>query len=319
MPELPAHASENTANSHDRVAPVYYHCLAESLPKELIILIISHIRSKSDLRSCSTVCRSWSFPAQSRLYSTLAVDDLYEFKTQIKQFQSLPHICRAVKRIHSDYEPESRNLAKKLFRKLPNVKEAITEYWDPRSVRILRRLKNLKSLSLFRVLDGDMAHVTLGIGKMERLKSLDISVDDISHISWTPSLLPKQALESPLKLRALGVMICTYKWPDENTAGSTRHVLDWLCSPVFDHSEVQTLSLVWKSTWSWGAVLGGVEAERLVKFFNALNPQLENLVLGVPGDTSRGPLDTNIFLDTFYGKLLFLVMYRERTILRAVR
>ncbi|THU81335.1 hypothetical protein K435DRAFT_873454 [Dendrothele bispora CBS 962.96] len=276
----PLSASEETANSHDRVASA---CLAESLPEELIILIVSHIRSKKDLRSFSTVCRSWSFPAQSRLFSTLAIEYPYEVKTWIIRFQSFPHICHAVKRIDfSGYEPGSRKLAQKLLKKLPNVKEVITVYWNPESVRILRKLKKLERLSLYGVSYGDLANITLGIRKMGYLKSLDISVE--GDVTWSPSLLPEKTSKGPLKLRALGVML--YADTEEDTDGSIRHMLDWLCSAVFDHSEVQTLNLVWEDIFVWDEN-PGVEVERLGCFFNALNPQLENLVLTLPGgDTS---------------------------------
>ncbi|THU90871.1 hypothetical protein K435DRAFT_246396 [Dendrothele bispora CBS 962.96] len=293
-------ASEETANSHDRVA-----CLAESLPKELIILIVSHIHSKSDLRSCSTVCRSWSFPAQSRLFSTLAIEDPYDVKTWIKRFQSSPHICHAVKRIDFyEYEPESRKLAQKLLKKLPNVKEVATEYWNPESVRMLKRLKNLERLSLYGVTEGDLANVTLMIRKMGCLKSLDISV--VGDVTWTPSLLPDKALKGPLKLRTLGVML--YANTEEDMEESIRHMLDWLCSPVFDHSELQTLNLVWEDTFVWDQGPAGVEMERLGCFFNALNPQLENLVLTLPGgDTSDEESDDSdseiLKLDPFYSTI----------------
>ncbi|THU81334.1 hypothetical protein K435DRAFT_972386 [Dendrothele bispora CBS 962.96] len=300
MPELLS-ASERTANSHDRVASA---CLAESLPEELLILIVSHIRSKKDLRSFSTVCRSWSFPAQSRLFSTLVIADPHRVKTWIYRFQSSPHICHLVKKIDfSEYEPGSR--AQKLLKKLPNVKEVVTEYWNPESVRMLKRLKNLERLSLYEVNKGDLANVTLGIRKMGYLKSLDISVE--GDVTWSPSLLPEKTLKGPLRLRALGVAL--YADTEEDTAGSIRHMLDWLCSPVFDHSELQTLNLVWEDTVIRGQDPAGVEVERLGCFFNALNPQLENLVLTLPeGDTSgeeTDDSDSEMYskLDPFYNYL----------------
>ncbi|THU81336.1 hypothetical protein K435DRAFT_809167 [Dendrothele bispora CBS 962.96] len=182
------------------------------------------------------------------------------------------------------------------YGKSSNVKKVIAYYWRPERVRTLERVKNLERFSLYQVNQGDLAHITLEIKKMGHLKSLDISVD--KDVTWTPSLLPEKALEGPVKLRVLRVMECAHRAWNINSTGP---IFDWLCSPVFDHSEVQMLS--WKYTIR-DRGLAGIETERLRYLFNSLSPQLESLVLTLPGDWS----DSNsgkLKLDPLCSELLF--------------
>ncbi|THU75922.1 hypothetical protein K435DRAFT_879985 [Dendrothele bispora CBS 962.96] len=114
-------ASEETAKAANSRDHVMAACLAESLPQELIILIVSHIRSRKDLHSCSTVCRSWSFPVQSRLFSDIVIKcRTGDVRVQrwMKRFQSSLHICRAVTQI-SLYVNLDKSV-RELLEELPN-------------------------------------------------------------------------------------------------------------------------------------------------------------------------------------------------------
>ncbi|KAK7453413.1 hypothetical protein VKT23_011678 [Stygiomarasmius scandens] len=280
LPESPTPPDDTSENASELGDYPERESLANNLPGELIILIMSYVSSSKDLRSCSTVCRLWTYAAQCRLFSVLTIEIPSEVKSWTKRFKESPHIRHAVTSLDLSLPIQrcTDRLLTKLLRKLPNVKSVRLECWDAAQVYRLKVLKGLESLVLYEVAEGDLVFVTRGIKKMEYLKKLEVSVD--SGVTWTPSLLSKIGPVKAVKLKELAVMV--YDDFEADEAQSVGHMLDWLNSIVFDHSELETLKLAWEDVLVWDQDPAGMETEKLVKLLESVNPRLSNLVLTLP-------------------------------------
>ncbi|KAI9001234.1 hypothetical protein BD414DRAFT_532999 [Trametes punicea] len=172
-----------------------------TLPYDVICIIVDELKGdKSDLASCSLVCRDWLQPSQSRLFRDVDIEpihqeaDLFDFSdfTDFIASESSNHICRYIQRLtlrSAYYIPKGQPQAwvslqflSGLLVQLPALRNLELDYLnfakDEHAVALLRPRRALDSLVIHAA-----KHCSIDEFDILNVISLFVDISKL-HILW---------------------------------------------------------------------------------------------------------------------------------------